>query len=68
MVSNIYMTTLYPVLWCLKAEPERKLLSHYERIRYLCMFSYFQYEGESVDMSQMDIKCKICDIRNWEKK
>jgi hypothetical protein len=25
------------------------------------------YEGESVNMSQMDIRRKACDIRNWKK-
>jgi hypothetical protein len=25
------------------------------------------YQGESVNMSQMDIKCKTCDIRIWKK-
>jgi hypothetical protein len=27
----------------------------------------FIYEGESVNRSQMDIKCKTCDIWTWEK-
>jgi hypothetical protein len=26
------------------------------------------YEGESVNRSQIDIKLKTCDIRTWEKK
>jgi hypothetical protein len=24
------------------------------------------YEGESVNRSQMDIKCKTCDIQTWK--
>jgi hypothetical protein len=31
-------------------------------------FPYFKYEGESVNRSQMDIKCKTCDIQTREKK
>jgi hypothetical protein len=33
----------------------------------LLKFQPLNYEGESINRSQMDIKCKTCDISTWEK-
>jgi hypothetical protein len=30
-------------------------------------FTKHMYEGESVNRSHMDIKCKTCDVRTWKK-
>jgi hypothetical protein len=31
------------------------------------MLSASKYEGMSINRSQMDIKCKTCDIQTWKK-